>query len=79
MDETMKKPGMRGKTEASTTRRPPTPRTLKSLSSTASASPSLPIAQVPQAWCPQLWRTMNWASAAFVASFNTSGSGTLTV
>ena len=44
----MKKPGMRGKTEASTTRRPGTPCTRKSVSSTPPRSFG-PIAQVPQA------------------------------
>ena len=45
---TMKKPGMRGKTEASTTRRPVTPWTRKSPSTTPPAARG-PIAQVQEA------------------------------
>jgi hypothetical protein len=46
----MKKPGMRGKTLASTTRRPSVPRTRKSLVRTASGP--VPILQVQEAWWP---------------------------
>src|SRR5262249_49892891 len=60
---TIKKPGMRGNTEASTTRRPRAPRTRKSPSSTAPGSPSLPILQVPQAWWPQASRRTCSATA----------------
>ena len=49
----MKKPGIFGNTEASTTRRFSTPRTRKSLSSTAFSSSSVPIGHVHEAWCPQ--------------------------
>jgi hypothetical protein len=45
-------PGMRGNTDASTTRRPETPRTRKSPSSTALGSWSGPIAQLQEAWWP---------------------------
>ena len=48
----MKKPGMRGNTEASTTRSRSMPCTRSRLSSTPFASRG-PIAQVQEAWWPQ--------------------------
>src|SRR5262250_2966975 len=54
----MKNPGMRGNTEASTTRRPSVPWTQKFESSTPLRSRG-PMAQVQEAWCPHAWRRAN--------------------
>jgi hypothetical protein len=53
VDRRVKVPGILGYTEASTTRRPETPRTRKLESSTAMGSPSAPMAHVHEQWWPQ--------------------------
>src|SRR5919106_29748 len=60
----MKKPGIRGKTEASTTRKPSVPCTRKSLVSTPPFSRG-PMGQLHEAWWPQaLLRTNSRISAS---------------
>mgnify|MGYP003578253782 CR=1 FL=1 len=59
----MKKPGMRGKTDASTTRSPSVPWTRKSLVTTPSASRG-PMGHVPQAWCPHAVSRTNVARSS---------------
>src|SRR4051812_26546430 len=61
----MKNPGILGKTDASTTLRPDTPRTRNLESKTALGSPSAPIGHVQLAWCPQAslrTQSLSWAS-----------------
>lgn len=53
VDKRVNVPGILGYTEASTTRKPWTPRTRKLESSTAMGSSSAPMAHVQEQWWPQ--------------------------
>ena len=60
----MKNPGMRGKTEASTTRRFRVSMHAEVAARRRRSSPAAPIAHVPHAWWPQAFSRTNSASSA---------------